>query len=193
MFSPSELILIRHGVTETPDRLCGRTDVALSDVQSDILFALKKSLAPLKNVITSPARRCVDTATALWGSGKRTQDPRLWEQDFGAWENQLYVDLPDIGTLDKTAIARHTPPNGESYLDLFQRAKPALQEAAQSAHSDQAVAIVAHAGIIRAALGLALDDSTLGLGFEIAPLSVTRLRCLGGGQFSIISTNWHPA
>ena len=144
-------------------------------------------------MIISPARRCVETASTLWGPGTRVQDARLWEQDFGAWENQLYSDLPDIGALDRTALARHTPPDGESFLDMCRRTIPALQDAADSAHNAQPVAVVAHAGIIRAALGIALGDQTLGLGFEIAPLSVTRLRCLGDGQFSIISTNWHPA
>lgn len=189
-FSPSELILIRHGVTAATDRLNGRTDVALSDSQPPGLGALKRALGGVEKVITSPAQRCVQTAELIWGQGTWPQDGRLWEQDFGAWDGQKHSDLPDIGDLDQMALAGHCPPGGESFLDLCARVTPALKEAVAQADNDRPLAVVAHAGVIRAALAMALETPAYCLLFEIAPLSITRLRCLPGGRFSIIATNW---
>lgn len=193
VFGPNELILIRHGVTQTSDRLCGRTDVGLSETQPDILSAVVSVLAPIEQVITSPAQRCTQTADLIWGQGVWPKDGRMWEQDFGDWENRLYQDIPDIGELNQQALAAHAPPQGESFLDLCARFSPALQEAANRAQADGPVAIVAHGGVIRAALGHALKEPAKGLGFEVAHLSITRLRCLPEGRFSVIATNWHPA
>ena len=191
MFSSNELIFIRHGVTQSAGRLCGRTDVRLSKTQPVILPALVQALASVDQVITSPAQRCRQTAELIWGQGARVLDARLWEQDFGAWENLAYAEVPDIGDLNQTALAEHRPPNGESFVDVVARVAPALQEAAAKAAKGP-VALVAHAGVIRAALGLALDSPAKGLSFEVAHLSITRLRCLPGGSFSITSTNVHP-
>lgn len=191
VFLPNELILIRHGVTQSADRLCGRTDVELKDPQPDVLPALVQALAGVEHVITSPALRCTQTADLIWGQGDRPQDERLWEQDFGAWENQPYADIPNIGNLDQSALASHQPPNGESFLDVCTRVAPVFAKAAAQNHGP--TAIVAHAGVIRAALGLALCDPAKGLSFEVAHLSLTRLRSLADGGFSIISTNGRPA
>lgn len=191
MFLPNDLILVRHGVTQSADRLCGRTDVALSDAQPGALPALQQALEGVAHVITSPAQRCVQTADLIWGQDRRANDERLWEQDFGEWESQLYTDLPDLGTMDQTTLARHQPPQGESFLDVCSRVKPALREAGETI--DGPVALVVHAGVIRAALGLALEAPAKGLLFDVAHLSVTQLRCLPMGGFSIIATNWRAA
>ncbi len=45
--------------------------------------------------------------------------------------------------------------------------------------------IFTHAGVIRAALGLALGDIAQGLAFEIAPFSATLLAALPGDNWSI--------
>lgn len=193
VFGPNELILIRHGVTQTPDRLCGRTDVGLADQQPDVLPGVIKALASLDQVITSPAKRCTQTADLIWAPRARPSDDRLWEQDFGAWENQLYCDIPDIGEMNQRSLAAHSPPQGESFLDVSARIKPAFSEAAKRACSNGPLAIVAHGGVIRAALGHALGAPEKGLGFDVAHLSITRLRCLPKGLFSVIATNWHPA
>ena len=65
------------------------------------------------------------------------------------------------------------------------RIGPALQEIAAA----RDVTIVAHAGTVRAGLALAVG-ATAALAFEIAPLSVTRLRALPGGGWSIAEVNW---
>ena len=117
------------------------------------------------------------------------QDDRLWEQDFGAWEGRRFEDLPDIGALSAAALAAHRPPGGESFDDLCARVAPVLAEVGTAGR----VAVVAHAGVVRASLALALGATAPALAFEVAPLSLTRLRRLGGGDWAVCATNWRPA
>ena len=107
------------------------------------------------------------------------EDARLWEQDFGDWDGRPYADLPDIGNLDRAALADHRPKGGESFADMVARVAPALREAGRQAReADAPIAVVAHAGTVRAGLALATGDMPGALAFEVGHLSATRLRCL---------------
>lgn len=186
----TELVLIRHAPALTGGRLCGRTDVP-ADLSDPVRIAmLRDVLGTPDHWRVSPALRCRQTLQALWPLASATPDAALWEQDFGTWDGCPYADLPDIGDLSGAALARHRPPAGESFEDLCQRATPALRKAAALTGT---VAIVAHAGIVRAGLALALGDVGAALAFDVAPLSVTRLRPLPDGGFGVVSVNWTPA
>ena len=190
VFEGPELVLIRHAPADHGGRLCGRTDVGALLDGCDILKA-QQWLAGLSLTITSPALRCRQTARALWPDhDDLPQDARLWEQDFGVQEGMFFRDLPDLGLLNNAELAHIRPPEGESFADLYARVRPALSD--QAAHAiaqNGAVCLVVHAGVIRVALSLALGDIAAGLSFEIAPFSMTRLRVLPAGGFSIICTN----
>ncbi|MCB2136497.1 MAG: histidine phosphatase family protein, partial [Rhodobacteraceae bacterium] len=110
----------------------------------------------------------------------------LWEQDFGEWEGKPYADLPDLGDMPTRSLANHRPAGGESFTDLFHRAGPVLRDLGQRSGR---IAVVAHAGVVRAALALALGDVASGLRFEVAPLSVTTLRALPKASWSVVSVN----
>ncbi len=165
----TELLLIRHAPVADPGRLWGRTDAP----------ARTDGIAPARlspdRVVASPARRATATATALFPGAAVATDPRLWEQDFGACDGMPLPDLPDLGPLSPAALAAHAWPGGESFADLSARLAPALDALTGS------VAVVAHAGTVRAALGLALGHLPAGLAFEVAPLSLTRLLRHPGG------------
>lgn len=178
-----QLILIRHGPTDRPGRLCGRTDVGLA---LDVSFPDASGLGAVDALWVSPAKRAVQTAAGLWPGVSMQQDARLWEQDFGGWEDMLYSDLPDVGVLSRGELADLTGPGGESFRDVVARTRPAFNEVAAHAGT---VAIVAHAGVIRSALALALDAEEAALAFEIDHFSTTRLRCLADGGFSVMSVN----
>jgi len=193
VFSSQDLILIRHAAAATGGRLCGRTDVGLAD-GSDAAFAALSAVLPSNaQVRVSPARRCRETLSNVLPAVEAVQDGRLWEQDFGDWEGVLASEIPDAGDMDRAALAEFSAPGGESFAALFARVRPALIEAAEQAAVAGPVVIVAHAGTVRAALSLALGEVSAGLAFEVDPLSVTRLRCLPGGGFSIGSVNWSPS
>ena len=186
------LLLIRHAPSEPQGRLYGRVDVP-ARIEGELgVAALRELLRGVEHRVSSPARRCRETAAALWPGGQVDLDERLWEQDFGAWDGKPFSDIPDLGPLPPEQLAAHRPPGGESFDDLVRRAAPALREIAEQ-HADAPVAVIAHAGTIRAALAMALGANGPALGFEIAPLSVTRLRLLPSGDFTITCTNWRQA
>lgn len=166
--------------------MAGRRDVDADCRNLAAIAGLHTRLGLVDRVIISPARRCVQTADAVLPGMARSSDPRLWEQDFGVWEGMPYADLPDLGAMDTVELGVFRPPQGESFRDLYTRALPTLDACATGGR----VAIVAHAGIIRAAIGRALGDMDKGLSFHIAPLSLTHIVALGGGQFAIQCVNW---
>ena len=95
---------------------------------------------------------------------------------------------PDLGPLDRSKLAEIAPPSGESFSAMVARVSPALADLAERAIAEGPVAVVAHAGTVRAGLAVALGDVPAALAFEVEPLSVTRLRCLPG-VFSIVCVN----
>lgn len=182
----TELLLIRHAPALTGGRMAGRRDVDADCSDALAFAAVRAAIGRADHTAVSPALRCIQTAATLWPDLTPRQDPRLREQDFGAWENLPYSDLPDLGRLSTADLAAHRPPNGESFLDLCTRTKPALQDAIALGGK---VVIVAHAGVIRAALSLALNAPAQGLAFQIAPLSLTTIIALPGGAFAIAGVN----
>lgn len=184
----AELVLIRHALAETGGRLCGRRDVPARMDGEAALVRLALALRGVAEVVTSPALRCRQTAAALFPDRVPAEEARLWEQDFGAHDGLAPADLPDLGPLGREDLAAHAAPDGESFAAMAARAAPALESLARKAMAGGPVAVVAHAGTVRAALALALGSVPAALAFEIAPLSVTRLRCLDGA-FSIICVN----
>ncbi|MEZ5685583.1 MAG: histidine phosphatase family protein [Paracoccaceae bacterium] len=186
----AELVLIRHAPIAEPGRLCGRTDLP-ARLDFGGISKLSECVAGVSSIVTSPALRCRQTAAALWpGRADPPQDPRLWEQDFGAHDGLAHADLPDLGVLNDADLAAYRPPGGESFDDLCARLGPALRDHARAVQAAAAPrALVVHAGVIRAALALALGTGPAALRFEIAPLSVTRLRVLGDAGFGVIGVN----
>jgi alpha-ribazole phosphatase len=181
----SELLLIRHAPAETGGRLCGRRDVPARLDDTATLARVSAALSDVRHVVTSPALRCRQTAAALFPGIAPTQDARLWEQDFGTEDGLSYADLPDLGPLPREALAERRPPGGESFADMVARVNPVLQALAAG---DGPVAVVAHAGTVRAGLALAIGSIPAALAFEVAPLSVTRLRHFDGA-FSVACVN----
>lgn len=173
------LSILRHAPALTEGRLAGRRDVPADCSDHAALARVKARIGVPEQVICSPALRCRQTATAL-GLAWDSTDPALWEQDFGAWEGLPFDALPDLGPLDTAQLARHRPPGGESFADLCARVTPALRALQRD------TLIVAHAGIVRAALSMVAGDGALS--FAVAPLSLTVLH-RHGDQWSVEATN----
>jgi alpha-ribazole phosphatase len=81
-------------------------------------------------------------------------------------------------------------------MDVFERVGPALLEIA-ARNENARVAIVAHAGVVRAAIALAFASSTrdapaLALSFDVQPLSLTVLQIQAADAITIACTNWCP-
>ena len=166
MDQTARLLIVRHAPLAQPG-LAGRRDVAADCGDKAALDWLGGQLAGLP-LLSSPARRCRQTCAAM-GLAPQIVDA-LWEQDFGQWESR---GIPDLGPLSPADLAAHRPEAGESFLDMAARVQPVLQAATG------ALAIVAHAGTVRAALALAVGPAALS--FAVAPLSLTILIRSPGG------------
>lgn len=147
------LCLIRHFAPGVAPGICyGQTDLILkTSVLQDAarVEGLRKQLASRSlddaPVFSSSLQRCSALASAL--SSDATEDARLRELDFGAWEMQTW-DAIGAEALDAWAsdIAGFRPPNGETGYELQRRALDWLREV--SASHDRAI-VVTHAGIMR--------------------------------------------
>jgi broad specificity phosphatase PhoE len=175
----TRLVLVRHAATD-PDlrgHCYGRLEVALSADGQRQAGELAAALAaePLAVVYASPLARAIETAAAL-------ADPvpveALREIDFGELEGRAYEEIrrerPDLfRTWMETPTAVRFP-GGESYADLRERVLTAVA-GIRERHAGEAVAIVAHGGVIRVvladALGLA-DGAVFRLDQAYAGLSV---------------------
>lgn len=186
----TELVLIRHAPAMTGGRLCGRTDVPAALPDDAAISPMRAAFPAPDHVWVSPALRCRQTLDALWPWAEPIEEPAFWEQDFGDWDGLPQAEVPDIGNLSSRELAAYRPPRGESFGDLCQRVAPALLRAAAMPGQ---VVIVAHAGVVRAALALAIGNAAAAIHFEVAPLSATVLRPLPHGGFTVISVNWTPA
>lgn len=186
----TELMLIRHAPVQGDGRVYGRRDLPADCSDTAAIAALRAALPAPDGIIHSPALRCLQTVEALWPGQAAMPEPALREQDFGAWEGMPHADLPDLGPLAGDALAAHRPPGGESFSDLCDRVTPALS--ALAARGGR-VAVVAHAGTIRAALALALGTVPAALRFEIAPLSLTSIAALPGGAYAVRGVNRCPS
>ncbi|WP_417809000.1 histidine phosphatase family protein [Thioclava sp.] len=181
----TELLLIRHAQACDGGCLAGRRDVAAQLPGPEVLAKLRALIGPAR-LVASPALRCVQTVAALWPDQAVQHDTRLWEQDFGQWEGVAYGDLPDLGPLDAPALAAHRPPGGESFNDLCARVRPALMDLAGQGGR---IAVIAHAGVVRAGLAHALGSMPAALAFQVAPLSITRMTALAHANWSVACVN----
>jgi alpha-ribazole phosphatase len=160
-----EIYLIRHTLPDIKPGICyGRSDIDVGAGFSQDLIAVKAKLAEVEpaKCFTSPSQRCVKLAEALYSKTVYPtaiiQDARLMELDFGDWELSSWDDIPRTA-LDQWADdhAHQAPPNGETFHELHRRATEFLGELGNTSVA-QAIAVVAHAGVIRALLA-----ETLGL------------------------------
>lgn len=181
----TEFLLIRHAPIALQGRLFGRSDVDAALPAARIVLPQCFEQAQR---ICSPARRCRQTAAWLWPDGQGIDErPAFWEQDFGAWDGMALGDIPDLGPLSRADLAAHRPPQGESFNDLVTRVAAGLRAISTAGP----VVVIAHAGVIRAALGIALGDGAQGLAFAVDPLSMTRISRFGE-NWRIVSVNHAP-
>jgi probable phosphomutase (TIGR03848 family) len=171
------VVLVRHGRTaaNTSGTLAGRTPgVALDDVGVGQARAVGERLAavPLAAVVSSPLRRCRQTAQALV-AGRPTPVPvhserGLVECGYGDWTGRQLKDLAKekLWAAVQTQPSAVRFPNGESMSEMAGRATNAVRgwnARIAAEHGPYAVwAAVSHGDVIKAiladALGMHLDS-----------------------------------
>lgn len=146
-----EIYLIRHTSPKIDKGICyGQSDIDVQDTFEEELEAIKKYVPTNTTdfeVYSSPLIRC--EKLAQYFSKEITFDEKLMEVNFGDWELQPWnaINEDDLNKWmeDFVTIA---PPNGESYVQLNERANNAFDETVNFSEKDKI--IVAHGGVIRA-------------------------------------------
>lgn len=182
------LIIARHGRTaaNASGELLGRRDPALDDLGRTQADGIGAALAGADRVISSPLRRCRDTAEAIGAPVE--VDERLIELDYGEFEGMPVADVSAATWAAWRADTAWAPPGGESLEDLAARVWPALDDLAREAETADIV-VVSHVSPIKAAVAWAL-----GVGIEtqwrcfVAQASISRV-ALRGGQAALHSFN----
>lgn len=148
------LYFVRHGQTmwNLQEKLCGRTDVGLSETGHQQAVALGKRIrqdgVKIDRILHSPLIRAADTARhiAEYTGIPMSPEPRLTEQDFGFYESgRRYA--PEFLEAEK----RFAVPvgGGESMLHLCQRVYNLLDEIGEES-GEETYLLVSHLGVSRA-------------------------------------------
>ena len=165
--------LIRHGTPYAADeavRCLGRSDPPLSDTGRQQVGKLAEWFQdrPLTAVYTSPLRRCLETAQAITDASAlpspivRTD---LQEADAGLWDGLTFAEIRKTYPLEYEQRgqdpARIPPPGGESLVTAGKRFSRCMDDLLKNSQGD--IAVVAHAGVIRAYMCglLSLDPDRL--------------------------------
>lgn len=146
-----KLYVSRHGETDwnVAWKICGRTDVELTEkgrAQAEAMAQQAKA-AGIEVIIASPLKRAQDTAraaAAACGVPVLT-DPRLIEQNYGAFEGQSGTDPAFLANKRNFAVRY---PGGESMMDVAARVYPLLDEVREK-YAGKKVLLVCHGGVCR--------------------------------------------
>lgn len=163
------LILVRHGHAAGGDGRCiGHEDIPLASQGADAVRALagrwsRDEHRPAR-IVSSDLLRARESAhilAATWGLDATT-DARLREMSFGNWDGRRWDDIHavDVGRVNAWSAdwIHLAPPDGESGVQLAERARAALDDLLPLAMNGRDVVIVGHAGWIRVAATLLLRE-----------------------------------
>jgi alpha-ribazole phosphatase len=185
---------VRHApVRNDGGNIYGQKDMDC-DCSDGVVFNAVSRILPRDAVwVSSNLKRTHQTAAAIWAAGYPKPDAMPHEADFaeqnlGDWQGMnraaFFASLPvNVGS-NWFAPIDEPSPNGESFMDLYNRVRRGIERIGLE-HAGRDIVAVAHGGPIKAAIGLALNDQPeRGLAFTIDNCSVTRLDHLGSDGHS---------
>ncbi len=160
---------LRHGETDAPDALLGRTDASLAPT-AKACIARQIEGRSWSAIVASPLRRAQATAEIAANGQAIEMEPDWREIDFGEWDGQRRRDLATDARLATFYASPDTnpPPNGETMQAVRVRVSSALDRLA--AREEDPVLVVAHGGTIRMALAVLL-------GIPLERLWAIRIAC----------------
>jgi probable phosphomutase (TIGR03848 family) len=166
----TRLFLIRHGrsTANVEGILAGHLPgVELDErgIEQAKTLAEKFNVPDLRAIISSPVRRCEQTAAFLADrlSMKVTADERFTEMDFGLWQGKSLADLATDPLW--SAVQEHPSqvrfPDGESFEEVGKRASEAINHWNDLFETGSYV-VFTHADVIKVAvaqaIGLPIDN-----------------------------------
>jgi probable phosphoglycerate mutase len=154
----ASIMLMRHAETLwnlSPKRFQGRIDIPLSDKGQASAKRLRHTMLIPDRIITSPARRCLQTLDAMYGDSISLvqRDMRLHEIDNGRFSGLLEEEVakryPEEwkAWLERPATLKIG--GGETLKDMLTRVLKALYDIIISTEVYENVLIITHGGPIR--------------------------------------------
>lgn len=161
-------------------------DDPLSDTGWQQMWDAVGQQGPWQRIVSSPLLRCREFAQQLAGrEGIPWEvDERLKEVGFGAWEGQTPDEIQASRPEEYAAFyqdpVNNRPAGAEPLAAFFARVAASFAELEQR-YAGQHLLVVAHAGVIRAALAHALQTSAAAAyATKVANAGLTRFRCQDG-------------
>ena len=194
---------VRHApVRSDGGNIYGQTDIACDTSDREVFEAVAKILPRSAVWYASSLKRTHQTADAIWDTGfpkpaTMTKEAAFAEQHLGQWQGinrAAFLASRPVGSHWFADIDQPAP-GGESFLDLYNRVRGAIERISAEQAGEDVIA-VAHGGTIKAAIGLALGNQPeKGLAFDIDNCSVTRLdhfASIGHSSWRLPMVNQQP-
>jgi broad specificity phosphatase PhoE len=181
------LLLVRHAPTSATRASAFPADEALDERGRTAAAGLGAALPRHAEVVTSPARRCRETAEAAGLTA--TADEAIAECDFGAWSGRTLADVNDSDpeAVRSWMLDPDSAPHGGESLAMFCTRIARWLDA--QAEQDGRVAVITHGEVIKAAVVHALTAPVLAFWrIDATPLALTELHA-HGGRWTIVSLN----
>ncbi|MGE9693565.1 MULTISPECIES: histidine phosphatase family protein [unclassified Streptomyces] len=194
---PTTFLLLRHGATALTarGRFSGsgaREDPPLADAGRAQAAAVARHLrgTTVDAVVSSPLRRCRETAAALGLPYAVEEDLR--ETGFGTWEGLTFAEArardPEVFAA-WLADPSAAPPEGESFAEVAVRVA-AARDRLRTAHAGRTVLLVSHVTPLKTLLRLALDAPPAALfRMDLDPASLSALAVWGDGNTTVRYVN----
>jgi probable phosphoglycerate mutase len=187
----TRVFALRHGQTawNAGQRIQGHTDVPLDDTGRWQAARLAQALAGegIAAIYSSDLQRAHATALALGAATGVVvnTDALLRERAFGRFEGATFIEIEQRWPDDAARWRRREPgfaPGGGEPLAAFHARSVAAVSRLAALHPGQAIAVVAHGGVLdclyRAALRIALDAPRT---WALGNASINRLLYTGEG------------
>lgn len=159
---------LRHGEPVGGRRYRGDgADDPLSEKGWQQMWDAVGDRGPWQQIVSSPLRRCLDFAAALSerDAVPLSVDERFREVGFGSWEGRTRAEIIAADESEYRAFYRdplRNRPAGSEPLEAFgERVAEALTDSLRG-YAGKHLLVVAHAGVIRAALGFVLRADPAG-------------------------------
>lgn len=204
--TPTTFVLLRHGETPlTPQKRfsgSGGTDPELSPAgrrQAEATAAALAARGTIQAVVSSPMRRCRETAEAV--AGRLGLDVRidegLREADFGAWEGMTFSEVreryPD--DLDAWLASSKAAPTGggESFAAVARRIAVS-RDKLLARYASRTVLLVTHVTPVKTLVRLALGappESLFRMELSAASLSAVAYYADGNASLRLLNDTSH--
>lgn len=196
--TPTTFVLLRHGETAlTPEKRfsgSGGTDPELSAAgrrQADQVAAALAARGTIQAVVSSPLRRCRETAAAVaarLGLDVAVEEG-LRETDFGAWEGLTFAEVRERygADLDAWLASPKAAPTGggESFATVSRRVS-AARDRLLTAYAGRTVLLVTHVTPVKTLVRLALGAPPESLfRMELSAASLSAVAYYGDGNASV--------